>query len=90
MIVINKYKAGYTHYIGRGTLLGNPYVIDKDGTRDEVIAMYEKYALKDPEVLDAIEALPESAILGCFCKPKHCHGDVIIKIWNKLHRVGAT
>ncbi|MEE8113795.1 MAG: DUF4326 domain-containing protein [Nitrososphaerales archaeon] len=24
-------------------------------------------------------------VLGCFCKPDACHGDVIVKIWSELH-----
>jgi hypothetical protein len=23
--------------------------------------------------------------LGCFCYPKPCHGDVIIKLWEEMH-----
>lgn len=85
MRVVNKYKEKWTHYIGRGSPLGNPFVVGKDGTREQVIEWYEEYARKNPEILNAIEALPESAVLGCFCKPKACHGDIIIKIWNELN-----
>lgn len=33
MKVVNLRKQKYTHYIGRGSILGNPFVIGKDGTR---------------------------------------------------------
>jgi hypothetical protein len=85
MRVVNKYKEPYTHYIGRGSVFGNPFEIGRDGDREQVIAMFELYAKGIPHIKDAIRELPKSAILGCFCKPKACHGDAIIKIWNELH-----
>ena len=36
-IVVNLNKDKYDAFIGRGSLLGNPYVIGMDGTREEVI-----------------------------------------------------
>ena len=38
-------------YIGRGSKWGNPFVIDKDGSRSDVIAKYEEYILGKPELL---------------------------------------
>lgn len=32
----------------------------------------------------SIQGLPPDAVLGCWCKPKACHGDVIIKLWKEL------
>ena len=33
-----------------------------------------------------IESLPElkDKVLGCYCKPKRCHGDFLAKLANKL------
>ena len=87
MKVVNLRKEKYTHYIGRGSVFGNPFKIGKDGTREEVIEKYQYYLIR-PEamgILDRIYDLPEDAILGCYCKPKACHGDIIIKIWKELH-----
>jgi len=81
MKVVNLRKEPYTHYIGRGSIFGNPYPIDENHTRERVIEMYEVYARQ--ELMKAIAALPGDAILGCYCKPKACHGDVIIKIWHE-------
>jgi len=97
MRVVNKYKEKYTHYIGRGSRFGNPFMIGKDGNREEVILLYEEYIRKlieekiegknNPKLPNAIYDLPEDAILGCYCKPKNCHGDIIIKIWKEAHNV---
>lgn len=92
MKVINLRKEKYTHYIGRGSIFGNPFVIGKDGNRGDVIIKYEKYIRNKMYSLvyltdlgKALYNLPEDAILGCFCKPQACHGDIIIKIWKELH-----
>jgi len=80
--VVNKYKEDYDIYIGRGSKWGNPFSIGKDGTREEVI---EKYRLHLWEQIKSGEVTKESlhelngAVLGCFCKPQACHGDVLLK-----------
>ena len=76
----------FTVYIGRPSVYGNPFIIGKDGTRAEVIQKFKKYARKNKRVRDAIMALPKNAILGCHCKPKACHGDVIKILHKKFNR----
>ena len=52
--VANKYKITPQDgdvYIGRGSPFGNPFIIGKHGTREEVIEMYRDYIndwLSDP------------------------------------------
>jgi|SRR3989304_2107418 len=88
MRVINSKKEKiFTHYIGRGSIFGNPYKIGRDGDRETVIKKYEKYARKNKVLMESIQGLPENAILGCFCKPKMCHGDVIIKLYKERFKV---
>ena len=41
---IREVKESNDVYIGRGSKWGNPYVIGKDGNRDEVIEKYRLYA----------------------------------------------
>lgn len=73
--------ANYDVYIGRPSKWGNPYRVGEDGTRAQVIALYEQYLLQAPEL---IAALPElrGKVLGCFCAPKQCHGDVLVRLAN--------
>jgi hypothetical protein len=79
--VVNKYKEPYDIYIGRGSKWGNPYVINRDGTREEVIERYKQYLwdslLKGDITIEDLLNL-EGKVLGCFCKPKACHGDIIV------------
>lgn len=66
-------------YIGRPSKWGNPYVIGRDGDRDEVIAKYERFILGNHELLSALSEL-KGKTLGCFCKPLACHGDVLVRL----------
>lgn len=77
--VHNKYHAYPENavYVGRGSPWGNPFVIGKDGTRDEVIDRFCE------EILPSLDV---SSLRGkdlvCFCKPKRCHADYILKKAN--------
>jgi hypothetical protein len=85
--VVHKDKKPHDVYIGRGTIFGNPYKIGIDGTRTEVIALYEKHIrtrmAKSPEVFESVIMLKDK-VLGCHCKPLGCHGDVLVKIVEEL------
>lgn len=67
-------------YCGRPTILGNPFVIGKDGTREEVITKYRVwfYAnLDKPEFQDALARARKATALVCWCSPNLCHVWVI-------------
>ena len=87
MRVVNCRREYLTHFIGRPSVFGNPFHMKTENDRERVIANFEVYARTSERVLDAIKALPEDAILGCYCKPAACHGDIIIKLWHELHGI---
>jgi hypothetical protein len=79
---VNKFKEPYDIYIGRGSEWGNPFPIDEasGNTREVVIEKYRAHLWQ--QILSGkitIEQLLnlEGKTLGCFCKPKACHGDAI-------------
>ncbi len=74
--VVNKRTDQYDVYIGRGSIWGNPFVMGKDGTRDEVVAKYRWYFEHSPSLRSRVHEL-QGKRLGCFCKPAACHGDVL-------------
>lgn len=76
--VVNRHKEPYDVYIGRPTIYGNPFHIGPGGTREEVIAKYKEYACQrlDDKALQFLVG----KTLGCSCKPKPCHGDVLIEL----------
>lgn len=85
MRVINCKKEKYTHFIGRPSPLGNPFIIGRDGTREQVVIKFKHYAVNNSEIMELIRQLPENAVLGCFCAPQDCHGYAIKEIWEELN-----
>lgn len=85
-VVHNKYHntAGASAiYIGRGSPWGNPFVIGKDGDRNEVCDKYESMVLSDQELVVKIKQELKGKDLVCFCKPQRCHGDFLLKVANE-------
>lgn len=86
MEIVNLRKEKYDVYIGRGSKWGNPFIIGKDGTRDEVIEKYTEYILKKPELMNSLQEL-RGKRLGCYCSPLRCHGDVLKTLEQKQNEV---
>jgi len=82
MAVVHCKKARYDVYIGRPSIWGNPFEIDKDGTRGEVIDKYRDWLLGQPELLAQLASL-RGKTLGCWCAPLACHGHVLEELANK-------
>lgn len=79
--VVHCKKDKYDIYIGRPSLFGNPFVIGKDGTREDVVRKYEEWVVNQPEIIAAIPSL-KGKILACWCSPQACHGDVLVRLAN--------
>jgi len=81
--VVHCERQAFDVYIGRPSKWGNPFVIGKNGDRDTVIAKYRKYILSQPSLMAALPEL-KGKVLGCWCHPKACHGDVLAELANAL------
>jgi hypothetical protein len=77
-------RRGQPHdiYIGRPSKWGNPFVIGRDGTREEVIAKYRAWIVRQPDLMAALAEL-RGKVLGCYCAPLPCHGDVLADLANR-------
>lgn len=88
--VVNLRKESFDVYIGRkNTWFGlpesiwhNPFCIGKDGTREEVIRKYRERLFQCPTLLAKVGEL-KGKVLGCYCKPQPCHGDVLAELADK-------
>lgn len=80
--VVHCRKEPYDVYIGRPSPWGNTYVIGKDGTRKEVIAKHRTHVMSDPRKLRDIRRKLKGKVLGRWCAPKACHGDILLEIAN--------
>lgn len=70
-------------YIGRPSKWGNPFEMSKDVSRDEVCDMFEKYVEENPLLKQVIKDELKGKNLICFCAPRRCHGDTLLRIANE-------
>lgn len=75
--VVHCKKEPYDIYIGRPGKWGNPFSIGPD-TREQVLEKFEAFLLSRPDLLEQLSEL-EGKVLGCWCKPQACHGDILVK-----------
>lgn len=82
--VVNKYKDLLDVYIGRSSKWGNPFVMrnPSDEERNRVCDLYAEY-FWTTRLSEDLHKL-KGKRLGCFCKPKRCHGDFLAKLVNEL------
>jgi hypothetical protein len=85
-------------YVGRPTVLGNPYThlggvpgTIRVASRAVAIRKYrrwlhEKLEQRDVEVIAALDRLNETDFLGCWCMPQACHAEIIIAAWEYRRR----
>ena len=81
--VVHCKKANYDVYIGRPSIWGNPFVIGRDGDKATRIAKYRDWIMTQPELIVRAKNELHGRILGCWCKPEACHGDILAEIVDK-------
>ena len=84
----DKPRSAFDVYIGRrqwcakevfeASPWANPFSVTKWG-REGAIKRYEEKLLSRPELLARLPEL-KGKILACWCKPKACHGDVLLRL----------
>lgn len=89
MKVVHCKKEPYDIYIGRPSKWGNPFshknntlASFKVETREEAITKYHEWILTQAQLLADLHEL-RGKILGCYCKPLACHGDVLLAMANE-------
>jgi hypothetical protein len=48
-----------------------------------VIRKYKEWILKNEELLGCLGELKDK-VLGCYCKPLACHGDVLVELVEQM------
>jgi hypothetical protein len=56
-------------------------VVGRDGARGECIELYKLWVLENEELMAALGEL-RGLVLGCWCAPRACHGDVLVRLAN--------
>lgn len=88
MKVVHCKREKYDVYIGRPSKWGNPFshkshsrAAHKVATVGEAIAAFEAWIQTQPKLLAALPEL-RGRVLGCWCAPGPCHGDVLSRLAN--------
>ena len=93
--VVNLRQEKYDVYIGRAGrgqdgYFGNPIRLNEGDSRGATIEKYRVYFYKrlenDAVFKSRIHSL-KGKVLGCFCKPAQCHGDIIKEYLDSLSEV---
>jgi hypothetical protein len=75
-----------------GSVWGNPFPVAKKNndyknkapryTLDESLKKYRQHIESNPELVNRLKEL-DGKILGCWCKPNGCHGDILTELVDK-------
>lgn len=68
--------------VDRGTKFGNPFILNDDGTRDQVCDCYEHNYLPNKPSIKSVIGTLKGKVLICHCYPKRCHGDSLAAMAN--------
>lgn len=91
-LVVNVRSARYDVLVDRSTKWGNPFTHEVNkktraqiivATRAEAIARYEEWLKSQPQLMAALPDLC-GKVLGCWCAPLPCHGDVLARLANEI------
>ena len=80
--VVHCEKEPYDVYIGRPGEWGNPFSIGPDGNRQEVLEKFRNWLECQPKLVEKVKAELKGKKLGCWCKPRACHGEILAEIAN--------
>lgn len=82
--VVNKYNSDFDVNIQRGTIWGNPFGDDPDpvGKHRQHFIEQVKMGVITKAHLEVLRGMR----LGCTCKPKACHGDIIAAVVNRIFK----
>ena len=69
------------YYCGRPSPLGNPFVIGRDGARDDVCDKFEAWLPTQQKLMTMLPGLAGRDLV-CFCAPLRCHCDTALRLAN--------
>lgn len=80
-LVVHCKREPYQVYIGRPSKWGNPHKVGPM-TREAAIEKYLDDLINDPFLITEHLHELQGKVLGCFCSPNACHGDVLARLAN--------
>lgn len=84
VVKVDRRTNNFTLYIGRAwaglpeSKWHNPFRIIGNN-RAECLLRYQAYVRSRPDLMAALHEIDDQ-VLGCWCHPEPCHGDVLVKL----------
>lgn len=89
-LVVNAARSAFDVLIGRPSKWGNLWshrtttkALFLVATRKEAIDKYEAWIRVQPHLIADLHTLRDQ-VLGCWCRPEPCHGDVLLALIEEL------
>lgn len=90
-VYIGRAGHGQDGFFGNPVKLNEPCLVceRRHTTRGSTLLCYEQYLRTKLQTSTAFRVrfmeLSKDDVLGCFCKPDECHGDVMIRVWGEMN-----
>lgn len=89
-LVVHCKRLPFDVYIGRPSKWGNPFTHLKGNTlaefrvetREQAVESYREYLLNNTSLMNDLHEL-KGKVLGCWCSPQSCHGDILVELANR-------
>jgi hypothetical protein len=87
-LVVHCRRNTFDVYIGRPSKWGNPHPVgycdlcQETHKRGEAVAKYRAWLLSQPQLVAEAKRELRGKVLGCWCIPQDCHGDVLAEVAN--------
>jgi hypothetical protein len=89
--VVNRRAEPFDVYIGRPGPWGNPFshlpgtlARFRVSSREEAVSQFRDWFQAQPDLVARAKRELKGKVLGCWCKPSSCHGDVIAAVVDGL------
>ena len=84
VVNVRHHDVKYDVYVGRPSKWGNPFLMPRDGNREQVVEKYRIWINTNDELRGQIVKELRGKVLGCWCAPQACHADILAEIANAL------
>jgi hypothetical protein len=88
-MVVHCKREAFDVYIGRPGPWGNPFSWKANTlaqfacTKEDCLPKYEAWLMSQPELVERAQRELRGKVLGCWCAPGPCHGDILSRVVNR-------
>tara|TARA_B100001996_G_C18600215_1_gene569539 strand:- start:405 stop:701 length:297 start_codon:yes stop_codon:yes gene_type:complete len=65
------------------SIWANPFTVKQCGSVEKACEKYEEWIRTQPKLMKRLPEL-KGKVLGCWCKPGPCHGDVLVRLLDEV------